>query len=172
MRSSHLFQFILKIALAGMFTAVAVVGSMIQFPVFGSQCAPVQHMVNILAAVTLGPGWGVGIAFTASLLRNILGIGSLLAFPGSMVGALCCGLVYAGWKKLAPTCVAEALGTGILGGLCAYPAAKLLMGMEPAGLFVYVVPFLVSTVAGSILAFILITVLEKGGVMNQLRAAG
>ena len=129
-------------------------------------------MVNILAAVTLGPGWGVGIAFTASLLRNILGIGSLLAFPGSMVGALCCGLVYAACKKLAPTCVAEAFGTGILGGLCAYPAAKLLMGMEPAGLFVYVVPFLVSTVAGSILAFILITVLERGGVMSQLRAAG
>ena len=160
-----------KLVMAGVLTALAVVGSLISFPIAGSKCAPVQHMVNILAAVTLGPGWGVGIAFTASLLRNILGIGSLLAFPGSMVGALCCGLVYAAWKKLAPTCVAEALGTGILGGLCAYPAAKLLMGMEPAGLFVYVVPFLVSTVAGSILAFILITVLEKGGVMGQLRAA-
>src|SRR5699024_3580039 len=116
-----------RIALAGVLTAIAVVGSMLSFPIAGSKCAPVQHMVNILAAVTLGPGWGVGIAFTASLLRNILGIGSLLAFPGSMVGALCCGLVYAACKKLAPTCVAEALGTGILGGLCAYPAAKLLM---------------------------------------------
>ena len=161
-----------RIALAGVLTAIAVVGSMLSFPVAGSKCAPVQHMVNILAAVTLGPWWGVGIAFAASLLRNILGLGSLMAFPGSMVGALCCGLVYAACKKLAPTCVAEAFGTGILGGLCAYPAAKLLMGMEPAGLFVYVVPFLVSTVAGSILAFILITVLERGGVMSQLRAAG
>ena len=161
-----------RIALAGVLTAIAVVGSMLSFPVAGSKCAPVQHMVNILAAVTLGPWCGVGIAFVASLLRNILGLGSLMAFPGSMVGALCCGLVYAACKKLAPTCVAEALGTGILGGLCAYPAAKLLMGMEPAGLFVYVVPFLVSTVAGSILAFILITVLERGGVMSQLRAAG
>ena len=158
-----------KLVLAGVLTAVAVVGSLISFPVAGSKCAPVQHMVNILAAVTLGPGWGLGIAFCASLLRNILGLGSLLAFPGSMVGALCCGLVYAACRKLAPTCVAEALGTGILGGLCAYPAAKFLMGMEPAGLFVYVVPFLVSTVAGSILAFILITVLEKGGVISQLR---
>lgn len=161
-----------KLVLAGVLTALAVVGSLISFPVAGSKCAPVQHMVNILAAVALGPGWGVGIAFCASLLRNILGIGSLLAFPGSMVGALCCGLVYRALRKLGPTCVAEAFGTGILGGLCAYPAAKFLMGMEPAGLFVYVVPFLVSTVAGSILAFILITVLEKGGVMSQLRTAG
>lgn len=160
-----------KLVLAGVLTALAVVGSLINFPVAGSKCTPVQHMVNILAAVTLGPGWGVGIAFCASLLRNMMSLGSLLAFPGSMVGALCCGLVYAGCRKLAPTCVAEALGTGILGGLCAYPVAKLLMGMEPVGLFVYVVPFLISTVAGSILAFVLITVLEKGGALNQLRMA-
>ena len=155
-----------RIALAGVLTAIAVVGSMLSFPVAGSKCAPVQHMVNILAAVTLGPWWGVGIAFAASLLRNILGLGSLMAFPGSMVGALCCGLMYMGTRKLAPTCVAEALGTGILGGIAAYPVAKFLMGAEPVGLFVYVVPFLVSTVAGSILAFALITGLEKGGVFR------
>ena len=157
-----------KLALAGVLTALAVVGSMLSFPVAGSKCAPVQHMVNILAAVTLGPGWGVGIAFAASLLRNLTGLGSLMAFPGSMVGALCCGLMYMGTRKLAPTCVAEAFGTGVLGGLAAYPVAKFIMGSEPAGLFIYVVPFLVSTVAGSILAFILITVLEKGGVFRQL----
>ena len=83
-----------KLALAGVLTALAIVGSFISVPVAGSKCAPVQHMVNILVAVTLGPAWGVGIAFCASLLRNLLGLGSLMAFPGSMVGALCCGLVY------------------------------------------------------------------------------
>ena len=154
-----------KIALAGVFTALAVVGSFISFPVAGSKCAPVQHMVNILAAVTLGPFWGIGIAFIASLLRNLLALGSLMAFPGSMVGALCCGLVYHFSRKLSLTCAAEALGTGILGGIAAYPVAVYLMGLTPAGIFVYVVPFLISTVAGSILAFLLITVLEKGGVM-------
>ncbi len=160
-----------KLAMAGVLTALAVVGSMISFPVAGSQCAPVQHMVNILAAVTLGPWWGVGIAFAASLLRNLLGIGSLMAFPGSMIGAFCCGMVYAKCKKLSLTCMAEALGTGILGGMAAYPVAEFLMGVGPAGLFVYVVPFLISTVAGSILAFVLISVLIKGGIINQLKAA-
>ena len=160
-----------KLALAGVLTAIAVVGSMISFPVAGSKCAPIQHMVNILAAVMLGPWWGVCMAFVSSLLRNMLGLGSLMAFPGSMVGALCCGLMYAATKKLAPTCVSEALGTGILGGLAAYPVAKFIMGGEPAGLFIYVVPFLVSTVAGSILAFLLITVLEKGGLFRQMLPA-
>ena len=54
-----------KLALAGVLTALAIVGSFISVPVAGSKCAPVQHMVNILAAVTLGPAWGVGIAFSA-----------------------------------------------------------------------------------------------------------
>ena len=104
-----------KLVLAGVLTALAVVGSMISFPVAGSKCAPVQHMVNILAAVTLGPGWGVGIAFCASLLRNVMGIGSILAFPGSMAGALCCGIVYMVCRRLGVTCFAEVFGTGILG---------------------------------------------------------
>ena len=157
-----------KLALAGVLTALAIVGSFISVPVAGSKCAPVQHMVNILAAVTLGPAWGVGIAFCASLLRNLLGLGSLMAFPGSMVG---CGLVYKKCHILSLTCLAEAIGTGFLGALAAYPVALYLMGIAPAGLFVYVVPFLISTVAGSILAFILITVLEKGGVMSQIKEA-
>lgn len=158
-----------KLAMAGVLTAVAVVGSLLSVPVAGSKCAPVQHMVNILSAVMLGPWWGVGIAFCASLLRNLMGIGSLMAFPGSMVGALCCGVMYAVSKKLSLTCIAEAVGTGILGGLAAYPVAKLLMGLEPAGVCVYMIPFLISTVAGSILAFVLVTVLEKGGVLKQLK---
>lgn len=158
-----------KLAMAGVLTAVAVVGSLLSVPVAGSKCAPVQHMVNILSAVMLGPWWGVGIAFCASLLRNLMGIGSLMAFPGSMVGALCCGVMYKVSKKLSLTCIAEALGTGILGGLAAYPVAKLLMGLEPAGVCVYMIPFLISTVAGSILAFVLVTVLEKGGVLKQLK---
>lgn len=157
-----------KLALAGVLTALAVVGSFLSFPVAGSKCAPVQHMVNIFAAVLLGPGWGVGIAFCASLLRNILGIGSLMAFPGSMIGALCCGLVYKKCKNLSLTCLAEALETGILGGIAAYPVALFLMGAAPAGLFIYVIPFLISTVAGSILAFLLISVFLKSGVMAQL----
>ena len=44
-----------KLAMAGVLVAVAVAGSLISFPVAGSKCAPVQHMVNVLCAVLLGP---------------------------------------------------------------------------------------------------------------------
>ena len=69
-----------RLALAGVFTALAIVGSFLSFPVAGSN-DPVQHIINILAAVTLGPWYSVGIAFCASLLRNLLGLGSMMAFP-------------------------------------------------------------------------------------------
>ena len=48
-----------KLALAGILCAVAVAGSLLSFPVFGSKCAPVQHMVNVLCAVFLGPWYGL-----------------------------------------------------------------------------------------------------------------
>ena len=170
---SRTVQIVLKIALSGMFAAVAVVGSMLQFPVFGSQCAPVQHMVNVLCAVLLGPGYGVAVAFVASLIRNLLGLGSLLAFPGSMCGALLCGLIYWKTKNLPATLVGEVFGTGIIGGLLSYPVAVAFMGVTAGSIafYAYVVPFLVSTVGGSILAGILVAALQRGGVLKTLRPA-
>ena len=161
-----------KLAIAGVFCALAVVGSMfLTFPVFGSKCAPVQHMVNVLCAVFLGPWYGLAAAFVASLLRNLLGWGSLLAFPGSMCGALLCGLAYWKAKSLAAALLAEVLGTGVLGGLAAYPVAKQLMGLTPEAYTVYIVPFLISTAAGSILAGILVYALQKNGALNSMRSA-
>ena len=160
-----------KLALAGILCAVAVVGSLFSFPVFGSKCSPVQHMVNILCAVLLGPGYGVAAAFTASLIRNLLGLGSLMAFPGSMFGALLCGLVYARTKSIAGTLLGEVFGTAVLGGLCAYPVAVLFMGQGAAGLafYAYIIPFLISTAGGAVISAALIYSLKKAGVLDKMQ---
>ncbi len=116
------------------------------FPVFGSKCSPVQHMVNILCALLLGPGYGLGAAFAASLIRNLLGLGSLMAFPGSMFGALACGVVYAKTRNILGTLIGEVFGTAVLGGLCAYPIAIFFMGQSAAGLafYAYIIPFFIN----------------------------
>ena len=160
-----------KLAVAGILCAVAVVGSTLSFPVFGSKCAPVQHMVNILCAVFLGPGYGLGVAFVASLLRNLMGLGTLLAFPGSMCGAVLCGMMWKKSQNLPATLVAEVLGTGILGGILACPIATAFMGKSDLALFAFVTPFLISTVAGSILAGVLVFALKKTGALNSMKAA-
>lgn len=160
-----------KLAIAGVFCAVAVVGSLFSFPVFGSKCAPVQHMVNILCGVLLGPGYGLGAAFAAALIRNLLGLGSLMAFPGSMFGALVCGLVYAETRNIPGTLLGEVFGTAVLGGLCAYPVAIFFMGQSAAGLafYAYVIPFLISTAAGAILSAVVIYSLKKSGVLRTMQ---
>ena len=160
-----------KLTLAGVLCAVAVVGSLFSVPVFGSKCAPVQHMVNIVCAIFLGPWYGVGVAFTASLIRNLLGLGSLLAFPGSMIGALLCGIIYYKTNNTWLTYIAETFGTSVLGGLCAYPIAILFMGQSAGELafYAYIIPFLISTLGGSVISAAVIELLQKGKVLRLQR---
>lgn len=159
-----------KLALAGILCAVAVVGSMFSFPMLGSKCAPIQHMVNVICAVFLGPVYGVGAAFVASLLRNLLGLGTLMAFPGSMVGALLCGLLYQKTQNLLLTCVAEVFGTGVLGGLCAWPVAILFLGQKAGDVafYAYIVPFLISTAVGSLIAGLCLAALKRTGALDRM----
>ena len=132
-----------KLTVTAILAAVAVVGSLFSFPVFGSKCAPVQHLVNILCAVTVGPWWALAQAFIASLIRNLLGLGSPLAFPGSMCGALLAGLLYHYIKKLPAAYIGEVFGTAVIGGMLSYPVAAFIMGSKGAALFTFVVPFLI-----------------------------
>ena len=141
-----------KAALSGLLIAIAVVFGTFSIPIFGAKMSPVQHFINVVSAVLLGPGYAVGNAFIASLLRNILGTGSLLAFPGSMAGAFLSGLLFSRFRKLEMALAGEVIGTGILGALLAYPVAALLMGKESA-VFVYVIPFLISCTGGAIMAY-------------------
>lgn len=159
-----------KLAVAGILCSVAVVGSLFSVPVLGSKCAPVQHIVNILCAVFLGPAYGIGTAFAASLIRNFMGIGSLMAFPGSMFGAGLCGLIYRKTKKLSYTLAAEIFGTAVLGGVSAYPIAILLIGKNAADIsfYTYIIPFLISTAGGSVLSGILLYSLKNTGTLKTI----
>ncbi|MGN0542226.1 MAG: energy coupling factor transporter S component ThiW [Acutalibacteraceae bacterium] len=171
MKKSNKKPNIKKLALASIFCAVAVAGSLFSFPVFGSKCAPVQHMVNILCAVFLGPGYGLVVAFIASLIRNMMALGSLMAFPGSMFGALLCGLVYWKTKNITATLIGEVFGTAVLGGLCAYPVAVFLMGQDASAIafYAYIVPFLISTAAGALISAVLVFSLKKAGVLRTMQ---
>ena len=158
-----------KIALTGVFIAVAVVGSLFSIPVLGSKCSPVQHLVNILCAVFLGPWYGLAAAFLASLIRNILGLGTLLAFPGSMCGALLAGLLYKLIPKLPAAWVGELFGTSVIGGLLAYPVAAFVMGNASAALFAYIIPFFISSAGGTIIAAVVTLSLKKVGFLQRAK---
>lgn len=158
-----------RLTMAAMFVAIGVIlGNVVYIPVGVSKCFPIQHAINVMSAVILGPGYGVLIAFVISLLRNILGTGSLLAFPGSMIGALLAGLAYKYTKNKYITSIAEVFGTGVLGGLIAFPVAKYFMGKEVA-IFFFVYPFILSSIGGSLIAIIILKVMEEH--TNMLRCS-
>ena len=160
-----------KLVLAALLIAVGVACSPFSIPIGASKCFPVQHMVNIICAVLLGPGYGVAVALCSSLLRNLLGLGTLMAFPGSIFGALLCGITYWKCRKIFPTLLAEVFGTSVIGGLCAYPIAILFMGQSAADIafYAYIIPFLVSTAGGAVLSAIPIYILSKTRVLPKIQ---
>lgn len=161
-----------KLVLSALFIAFGVATStLLVFPIGASKCAPVQHFINVCGAVILGPGYAVINAFLISLIRFMLGTGSLLAFPGSMLGAALAGILFMVFKKDIAAFIGEVFGTSILGGICAYFVARLFLSNDTAAMFSYVLPFFVSTIVGSIIAYLIIKqlrlmkVLKPGGAL-------
>ena len=154
-----------KLTSAALLIAIGTLSAhLIYIPAGVSKCFPVQHAINVLGAVLLGPDYAVAIAFVISCLRNMFGTGSLLAFPGSMIGALLSGLAYKQWHNLPAAMTGEIIGTGILGGLTAWLIASTLLGSKAVAWF-FIPPFLVSTIGGSIIAALLL----KSGLLVQLK---
>lgn len=135
-------------------------GHLIYIPVGVAKAFPVQHLINVLSAVLLGPAFAVWNAFAISLLRNMLGVGSLLAFPGSMIGALLAALLYKKYKKNLSAVFGEVFGTGFLGAIAAVPVARLLMGSNSA-VFFFIIPFLMSSLGGSVIAYFFLQIVSR-----------
>ncbi|SFC93131.1 energy coupling factor transporter S component ThiW [Clostridium uliginosum] len=157
-----------KIALSGILIGISVIFGTFSIPIGVAKISPVQHFVNVVGAIALGPLYACANGFIAALLRNVLGTGSLLAFPGSMIGGLVAGILYNKFKKTIAAVIGEIIGTGILGAIIAYPVAILFLGKE-AALFTYIIPFTLSCSAGSIIAYFFLKVpaIKKTLINNQ-----
>jgi len=128
----------------------------IWFPAGIARAYPVQHAINIITAVLLGPGPAVVVAFMIGLIRNILGLGTLMAFPGGMIGAFLAGYLYNKSGKASIAAAGEGIGSGIIGALFAVPFAAIFLG-NSVGAFAFIPPFLVSSVTGSIIGWFIVS---------------
>lgn len=73
-----------KLTLMAMLVAIGTLSSHVFWiPAGVAKAFPVQHAINVIAGVTLGPFPAMVVAFSIGLLRNLFGVGSLLAFPGA-----------------------------------------------------------------------------------------
>ena len=132
-------------------------------PIGIAKINPTQHFVNVIAAVLLGPWWATGVALVIAILRNALGTGTLLAFPGGMVGAFMAGYLYRYSHNIYLGAVGEIIGTGVIGAiLSALIVAPVLMG-KAMGIGVVMIVFSGSTIIGSIMGVLALKLLKRAG---------
>ena len=63
----------------------------------------------------------------------------------------------------------EIFGTGIIGGMLSYPISAFIMGNSKAALFTFVVPFLVSTCGGTLIAIVITVALRQMGFLERAK---
>ena len=137
-----------------------VLSSLIVIPLGPIKAAPVQHFINVLCAVFVGPWYGLAQALISSILRISFGTGSPFAFPGSMIGVLLSSLFYMYRKHIFMASVGEVLGTGVIGSLMCIPLAWF-MGMEDFFVKPLMIAFMVSSVIGSLISYIILIILKR-----------
>ncbi|MGV3275816.1 energy coupling factor transporter S component ThiW [Staphylococcus hyicus] len=157
-----------KLTLTALFIAVNVIlSTIVVIPIGPFKAMPVQHFINVLSAVLLGPWFGLAQAFLSSLIRLLFGLGTPFAFPGSMVGVLVASLFYYVNKHLFVASIGEVIGTGIIGSLLCIPLAWIL-GLEDMLIKPLMATFLLSSFVGASLSYFLLIVLKKRHQMPNL----
>jgi len=156
-----------KIAQAVILVAIAVALSPIFIPVGFIKLFPAQHMINVIGGVMLGPWYALGIATAAAIIRNLLGVGTPLAFPGGMIGAFLAGWAYILFRRSYAAALGEVLGTGLLGALVSvWLVAPMLMKKTMAA-SVMMGAFAASSLAGAVLGVAALQVLRKAGIWRE-----
>jgi len=153
-----------KLVLSGLFAAVPVILSFVPgpIPVAGAKLLPWQHMTNAIAGVVVGPWYAALAATAAAILRNMLGVGTLLAFPGGIPGAIVVGLAYRIWRS-EWVGLLEPVGTGPVGAtIGSLLVAPALMGTA-IPLRTLLPLFLASSVPGSVLGVVILKALARLG---------
>ncbi len=162
-----------RLALSAILGGVAVALSVIVIPVGPTKALPWQHMVNVIAGVTLGPLWAGGLALVIGVVRMALGLGTIYSIPGGIPGAVLVGLGAMILKRRGVNplyaAVLEPLGTAVIGFLLAlYLFAPIVGDYEKwlSALSVIWLGWLASTLIGTTIGVIALRVLEASGLVR------
>jgi len=103
------------------------------------------------------------------ILRNALGTGTLLAFPGGMIGAFVAGLLYRMTRNIYLAALGEIMGTGILGAVASALIVAPILMKKGMALGALIVTFSGSTLLGSIIGVLALKLLDRAGIAKLKR---
>lgn len=162
-----------RISVAAVFVGVGLVLSYINvfayFTIAGSKINPYAHLVNGMMGVLVGLGLACVTATAIAILRYTLSIGSILAFPGGISGAVVTGTVSYILRKKAPkytefAALFDPIGTIFIGGTIADFLLPLAGVPTLEGMFFWWGLFALSCLPGSIAGFGILLILKKAGI--------
>jgi len=158
---------ILRMVVMAMLIAVGVVIS----PLLRVEgMCPMAHLINITAAVLLGPVDALIVAVLIGIIR-MCGMGiPPLALTGAVFGATLSGILYKVSKgKIWAAVLGEIIGTGIIGAIVSYPVMTYICGREGLSWLFYVPSFTCGTLIGGSIAAILLYRLQSIGVLQKMQ---
>lgn len=152
-----------QIAYAVVLSALAIALSPLSIPLGVAKVFPGQHFINVIAAVLVGPWWGLAIAFVTSLARNLLGIGTPLAFPGSMVGVVLAGLAFRATGRVWLAVLGELIGSAVIGATVGALVVAPLVMHKSMAMLTLILAFLPSVALGAVLGWFGVRALRRAG---------
>ncbi|MCR5528194.1 MAG: energy coupling factor transporter S component ThiW [Saccharofermentans sp.] len=158
---------ILRMVVMAMLIAVGVVIS----PLLRVEgMCPMAHLINITAAVLLGPVDAFIVAVLIGIIR-MCGMGiPPLALTGAVFGATLSGILYKVSKgKIWAAVLGEIIGTGIIGAIVSYPVMTYICGREGLTWLFYVPSFTCGTLIGGSIAAVLLYRLQHIGVLSKMQ---
>lgn len=124
--------------------------------------APMSSVMNVIAAVLMGPVYGTLMALSCGILRMILFGIPPLALTGAVFGAFLSGIGYRLTSKYLGAIIGEFIGTGLVGSLLSYPVMVWFTGSAQGMYwFVYTPRFIIGALSGSIMAYFILIRLDK-----------
>ncbi len=134
----------------------------ISFPVGPTKIYPLQHTINTIAGVLIGP-WAVISALIAATVRYTTGMGSIYAFPGSPFGALVVALLYKITKKDA-SALSEPIGTVVIGATISGLLIAPFFTQDAPTVWFFWTAFAASCIPGAVLGYIIVKILRRSHV--------
>ncbi|MCR5342296.1 MULTISPECIES: energy coupling factor transporter S component ThiW [unclassified Butyrivibrio] len=162
-------NYLLRLVTLAMFVALGVVIS----PILRVEgMCPMAHLINITCAVFMGPAYALLCALLIGIIRMmIMGIPPL-ALTGAVFGATLSGVFYKLSKgKIIAAVLGEIIGTGLIGSIVSYPVMTYLWGKEGLTWFFYVPSFLMGTLIGGSIAFLLLLKLQASGALVKIQSS-
>lgn len=132
---------------------------------------PMAHLINITAAVFLGPLDAFAVAVMIGVIRMVLMGIPPLALTGAVFGAFLSGILYKASKgKIWAAVLGEIIGTGIIGAIVSYPVMTFLWGREGLSWLFYVPSFICGTLIGGSIALVFLYQLQRMGALREIQS--